>query len=309
MIFQRICTALVFFVLTVSCTSALKLRQDIQELNTRIDIIHPRAKKCAPMLLASAEAETAVAQHHTSRGHGMIAANHIASANLLLDEATARANNSACTSKMVKPEVVGTGPAFPTASPPIPLPIVAIPPNDQDGDGVPDDKDLCPRIAGDALAKGCVLDADSDGIPDHKDACPKDPGSPEMRGCPYRYITVSQTRIKLREEIHFKNRDRKIAPDSIVMLDEITLVLMNDPGVRLRVEGHTDSKGSAQANQALSAKRAETVRQYLIGKGISDGRVISIGYGEAQPIGDNSTEAGRASNRRIEFHLLPGDSP
>ena len=94
-----------------------------------------------------------------------------------------------------------------------------------------------------------------------------------------------------------------------MILDEISVSLKDRPRMRLRIEGHTDSKGSARANQTMSGRRAETVRRYLMKKGIDGNRLITIGYGESQPIADNSTEAGKETNRRIVFNILQDGTP
>ena len=76
------------------------------------------------------------------------------------------------------------------------------------------------------------------------------------------------------------------------------------PETRLRIEGHTDNTGSEAANLRLSRERARAVASYLIARGISENRLIAKGYGSTQPIDDNSTDAGRGRNRRIEISYL-----
>jgi len=71
------------------------------------------------------------------------------------------------------------------------------------------------------------------------------------------------------------------------------------------VAGHTDSTGSNAYNQQLSERRAESVARYLLSKGVIEARIESVGFGEDHPIADNSTDAGRALNRRVELSLLP----
>jgi flagellar motor protein MotB len=82
-------------------------------------------------------------------------------------------------------------------------------------------------------------------------------------------------------------------------------ILTRNPSLVLTVEGHTDSIGSAEDNQALSEARAENARQWFIAAGIDPARVFAVGYGETRPIAGNDTEEGRAMNRRIEFRLGP----
>ena len=71
------------------------------------------------------------------------------------------------------------------------------------------------------------------------------------------------------------------------------------------MEGHTDSVGTAAKNQQLSEKRAQAVRDFLVGAGVPSDRVTAVGRGEEQPIATNKTAAGRQQNRRVELHQLP----
>jgi OOP family OmpA-OmpF porin len=70
--------------------------------------------------------------------------------------------------------------------------------------------------------------------------------------------------------------------------------------------GYTDSTGSAEFNQKLSLARAESVKKYLVGKGVSPGRITTNSGGSAKPVGDNKTKEGRAKNRRVEIHSIAG---
>ena len=88
-------------------------------------------------------------------------------------------------------------------------------------------------------------------------------------------------------------------------LNSIADVLIAYPETRLVIAGHTDSTGSASYNQDLSERRAISVRNYLVGRGVPSSRVSTVGYGEVQPIASNSTEAGRSRNRRVEIEILP----
>jgi len=80
--------------------------------------------------------------------------------------------------------------------------------------------------------------------------------------------------------------------------------MIDYPKLVVEIGGHTDDIGKNKTNQILSEKRAESVTQYLVGKGIDPVRIKSKGYGESQPIESNKTEEGRAKNRRIEFKVL-----
>jgi OOP family OmpA-OmpF porin len=105
--------------------------------------------------------------------------------------------------------------------------------------------------------------------------------------------------------VHFAfDRADLLAPAKDVLDDEVVPELAADPSLTVLIEGHTDAVGSDVYNQKLSERRAETVREYLIGEGISPARIETRGYGESQPVADNDTETGRASNRRVELKVL-----
>src|SRR6185369_4260421 len=81
-------------------------------------------------------------------------------------------------------------------------------------------------------------------------------------------------------------------------LQRAVAILKDHPEANVEIQGHTDSKGSDKYNQALSERRANSVKAYLVSQGISASRITTIGYGESQPAASNETAAGRAINRR-----------
>ena len=83
----------------------------------------------------------------------------------------------------------------------------------------------------------------------------------------------------------------------------MTAIFKEYPKANFIIEGHTDSVGTDKSNQILSERRAHAVLDYLVANGISDDRLSHVGYGEAQPIDNNKTRAGRANNRRVEVKL------
>lgn len=89
-------------------------------------------------------------------------------------------------------------------------------------------------------------------------------------------------------------------------LDRIASLLAQHPDLKARIEGHTDSSGREEVNLTLSQERAQAVKQALIERGVSPGRIQAVGYGETRPIADNGTRAGRDRNRRIEIYLVDG---
>lgn len=105
------------------------------------------------------------------------------------------------------------------------------------------------------------------------------------------------------KNIHFETASATIKTESISDLDSIADVLLDNPTLNVYIEGHTDNVGADDDNMALSQKRADAVKAYLVGKGVDATRLESKGYGETQPIADNSTPEGRALNRRVEVKL------
>jgi OOP family OmpA-OmpF porin len=178
---------------------------------------------------------------------------------------------------------------------------------DNDGDGIPDKLDKCPNEPEDKDgfedADGCPdPDNDKDGIPDATDKCPSDPGVPPD-GCPkkYKLVVVTENKIELKQTVFFETNRAHIRTISHPLLNEVALALKDNPTINVEVQGHTDSQGNDAFNLKLSQKRAEAVRLYLIKKGVTSDRVVAKGYGEAVPIADNRTAAGRSQNRRVEF--------
>jgi OOP family OmpA-OmpF porin len=182
-------------------------------------------------------------------------------------------------------------------------------PGDSDGDGVTDDKDRCPNTPAGAIvdANGCPLDSDGDGVYDGIDQCPNTPRGTEVdkRGCPIKKALFEPGKEKLLlEGVNFAFNSDVLTPESHEILDKVAGSLQDWPEVRVRVEGYTDSIGDDEYNLGLSDRRANSVRSYLISKGVAEGRLEAKGFGEADPIASNETEAGRAQNRRVELRQL-----
>ncbi|MCX7797844.1 MAG: OmpA family protein [Melioribacter sp.] len=103
--------------------------------------------------------------------------------------------------------------------------------------------------------------------------------------------------------VNFEFNSAKITPESYPILYDAAKTLLQNPNLNVEIQGYTDNIGSEAYNKKLSQKRAEAVKNYLISKGVSANRLKAVGYGEANPIGDNNTAEGRAMNRRIEFKI------
>jgi outer membrane protein OmpA-like peptidoglycan-associated protein len=145
------------------------------------------------------------------------------------------------------------------------------PPGDSDGDRIPDNIDKCPSTAADV-----VVDA---------------------LGCGFNTTLAVQ----------FDTNSATLKPGSDAELDRLVEVMKATPTIAGFIEGYTDSTGSAAYNKQLSKQRAEAVVDYLIAQGISSHRVIPRGFGEGSPVADNTTEEGRAQNRRVILRRVDAD--
>ncbi len=119
---------------------------------------------------------------------------------------------------------------------------------------------------------------------------------------PLKNVSVG-SRVVLRN-IFFEFDKDDLLPQSFVELDRLYKLLMDAPGIKIEISGHTDNKGSASYNQKLSERRARSVVNYLVAKGIPIERLTYAGYGMTQPIASNDTDEGRALNRRTEFKII-----
>ena len=100
--------------------------------------------------------------------------------------------------------------------------------------------------------------------------------------------------------IYFDSGKATIRAESFPRLDSVVEYMMHKRSARIEISGHSDNVGNAKVNKALSEKRAQACRDYLISKGIAGDRISAVGYGDARPIASNATEDGRQQNRRIE---------
>lgn len=168
---------------------------------------------------------------------------------------------------------------------------------DDDKDGVLNSIDTCPTTPTGLTvnAQGCQLDTDSDGIVDANDACQNTPLNTSVNsdGCP-------QT-VKL--DINFENNSAKIKTESDSKIQVYADFLIKNTNYDSKIIGYTDSRGKASYNQKLSEKRAQSVVDSLIAKGVNSQQLSSLGEGESNPIADNKTAEGRSKNRRIEAEL------
>ena len=119
------------------------------------------------------------------------------------------------------------------------------------------------------------------------------------------------TRIKLEEgkiirlkNIHFETDKSELLPRSFVELNKLFQIMRDTPRMIIKINGHTDSQGEDEYNQALSERRAKAVVEYLIERGISSDRTLYEGFGSTAPIASNNSDDGRQLNRRVEFEVI-----
>jgi len=180
---------------------------------------------------------------------------------------------------------------------------------DSDGDGVIDRLDRCPNtpmgvevdefgcpITEETVPAPAPMDSDADGVPDASDICPGTPAGAviDERGC-----------WVLNQDYLFDFDKAVVKPQYYSMLDDVVDVMEANPGLRVEIQGHTDSIGSHAYNMDLSQRRANAVKNYLVNQaGIASSRLTTVGYGETRPIATNATKEGRAKNRRVELNPI-----
>lgn len=125
---------------------------------------------------------------------------------------------------------------------------------------------------------------------------------PYHKDIPLRKISVGSTMIL--RNVFFDTDSYQLKPASAFELNKVLQMLLENPTLRIEISGHTDNQGSETYNQQLSEKRAASVRDYLVSKGIPQIRLSVRGYGFSQPVDSNDTPEGRANNRRTELKIL-----
>jgi outer membrane protein OmpA-like peptidoglycan-associated protein len=176
---------------------------------------------------------------------------------------------------------------------------------DTDGDGLLDKDDDCPNLSGPISNKGCPFkDTDNDGLLDKDDDCPNTPGPISNKGCPVIEQEVIEVLKTAFDNLEFEIGKDIILESSKISLSELADVLKKKPTWKLEIAGHTDNQGDDNANLVLSKKRAESLKNYLISQGIDGGRLITLYFGEKNPIAGNDTPEGRQKNRRVEMKVV-----
>ena len=116
---------------------------------------------------------------------------------------------------------------------------------------------------------------------------------------------VTASKIEIKDKVYFETDKAIIKTESYGLLDEVAEIINSHPELtKIRIEGHTDSRGNDAYNKDLSQRRADSVRVYLEGKGVAAARLESVGYGEEKPLKAERNDTDRALNRRVEFFVL-----
>ena len=124
-------------------------------------------------------------------------------------------------------------------------------------------------------------------------------GNFSLEACVGRFEILSRT-----GNIYFRTASARLDNESVPLLTSIVDIVQRCPDLSIEVSGHTDSDGSDAANQRLSERRAQAVTRYLVNEGVSDSRIVSVGYGESKPVVANDSAYNKSRNRRIEFAVL-----
>jgi outer membrane protein OmpA-like peptidoglycan-associated protein len=207
------------------------------------------------------------------------------------------------------------------------------PEKDSDKDGVLDEDDACPQTpAGiEVDSRGCNRDSDNDGVNDNTDRCPNTSAGETVddNGCPLEKdsdgdgvvnaedqcpdtaqgveIDVNGCEIKAEIQlpgVQFETDSDQLRAGAESTLNDAAQTLINNPKLVIEVAGYTDSRGDADYNRGLSERRAKTVRNYLVERGVSAERLTAAGYGASNPVADNGTRDGRVQNRRVVLRIL-----
>ncbi len=104
--------------------------------------------------------------------------------------------------------------------------------------------------------------------------------------------------------VNFESGKSSLSPESYPILVNAAQVLLSNPDMKVEIQGHTDNIGSESFNKKLSEQRAETVKRFLVAKGVADSRLSTVGIGSTSPVSNNKTAEGRSFNRRIEFKVV-----
>ena len=298
----------------LGCALSGQVEDDKKVLAETLEEIDARARICAPRELAEARANLAFAVYEADEGQSIRSHMHLADAERLAVEAADKSKGDDCEPDRDLDGIRDSKDKCPTEPEDYDghEDEDGCPDYDRDGDGISDDRDRCPDHPEDKDGfqdeDGCPeSDNDRDGILDANDKCPNQPedkdGDQDEDGCPdlYENIRVVGDRIELNQQIFFALGRAKIRKKSYRMLNEVADVLMKNPSMRVRIEGHTDTRGSDRRNLKLSERRAASVRTFMIEAGVQPSRIFAKGFGETRLL--KGTKGKDKRNRRVEFHI------
>ncbi len=173
---------------------------------------------------------------------------------------------------------------------------------DTDDDGIVDKNDKCPDTPkGCAVdADGCPLDSDKDGVIDCQDKCPTEAGLKDNDGCPAVEVEWEEMTFG---PVYFDFDKYNLSPNAMAKLNEVVEIVNSSASYDVIVSGYTDNIGTEEYNQKLSERRAKSIVVYLTKRGVNNAYVGIKGYGENNPIAQNTTSENRQKNRRAEFQI------
>jgi outer membrane protein OmpA-like peptidoglycan-associated protein len=190
--------------------------------------------------------------------------------------------------------------------------VVKAEPLDTDGDGVLDTEDRCPTVKGVRENNGCPSDKDGDGVIDALDDCPVVAGLKELKGCPpvavaeavvAPIVPVARREVNLDSlfdaVVYFRTDKSWIGPMNARKLDRIIELLAEYPFVNVKLQGHTDYRQTEKYNEGLAERRVESVRRYLMKRGVSADRFKGETFSELVPASKTDLQL----NRRVEVHI------
>ncbi|MBH1970040.1 OmpA family protein [Moraxellaceae bacterium AER2_44_116] len=198
---------------------------------------------------------------------------------------------------------------IPVVVQPTPIEVVApiVVPADDDKDGIINTNDNCANTPANVTVDtmGCPIDSDKDSVADYVDQCPATPAGAlvEATGCPKTLTEALKEEIK----VVFDTNKADIKNEFNAEISKVATLAKQYPTAKIEIQGYTDSRGNKTKNEALSQNRANAVKDALInGYAVDANRISAKGFGSANPIADNKTDAGRAQNRRV-IAVLTGE--
>jgi OOP family OmpA-OmpF porin len=149
-----------------------------------------------------------------------------------------------------------------------------------------------------AAVNQCTPDTDGDGVNDCLDKCPG-----TMQGLKVDETGCAVPQVFVLKGVSFDFDSTRLGVNAQTILEDAVKTMLGQPSMKVEIAGHTDNYGSDEYNQSLSQRRADSVKDHLISKGVNADNLRSAGYGESQPVASNDNDFGREQNRRVEFRI------